>query len=155
MSALRQQLTPSGHFNADAGRVPLLERRAMAGASGIRRRPPNAHHPYVRICLLSRLCGSFAAVNDEGLPGQKRLLAGQEQDGVSDPLRGGRALDRHAFEEVRLTLAAACEAIEHLALERPRRPAIAAPAALSALELRPCLARMKDSRCCRCLAPPS
>src|SRR6476660_3137230 len=75
------------------------------------------------------LCGGLAAIDDDGLPCEKRRLTRQKQDGVSDLLGRRRPLDWHGIEEVRLPHAASSEAIEHLCLHRARRHGIDAHAA--------------------------
>jgi hypothetical protein len=85
---------------------------------------------------VGRLCGSFAPIDNDGLAGEVRRLAGEEQDRVGYLLRGGRALDRHGVEEGGRRLAVAGESVEHFGLDRPGRNGIDAHAARSALERR-------------------
>ena len=81
------------------------------------------------------LSGSLDPIDDDRLAGKKRRFAGKEKDGVGDFLRRGGAFDRDALEEVRFTLAAPRESVEHLGLDRPgataltRTPGSAPPSA--------------------------
>src|SRR6478735_7010407 len=82
------------------------------------------------------LSGSLDPIDDDRLAGKKRRFAGKEKDGVGDFLRRGGAFDRDALEEVRFTLAAPRESVEHLGLDRPRRHGIDAHAGLGTLKRR-------------------